>query len=143
MPILLHQPDPPPVPLEQCSDAERRIGRKCWGLEELQQEVSAGRMRIVLTTTAAEDAGVELQWCQADVEAFFLALSAHRYESSEWCLPPQHGNQWGPIAADAYAMGYDRIKEVENQQRRPYIYIKFAVRNRSVLVFSLHPSRFN
>jgi hypothetical protein len=48
------------------------------------------------------------------------------------------------MAADSYVMGFDRIQVKENQNRQPYVYVKFTVREKTqkILVFSLHPSRF-
>jgi len=48
---------------------------------------------------------------------------------------------WMPFnTADAYLMGFDRLKKVENSNRQPHVYLKFAVLKITVLIFSFHPS---
>jgi len=71
---------------------------------------------------------------------FLLCLETRHYKSSEWCFPPQDGLFSGEFAADAYVMGYDRMKKVENPHRQPHVYVKFSILKTTVLIFSFHPS---
>jgi len=145
MAFALHNPTPPhSIELNERNDHERKITSKCWNLAAVQAALESSLLSIKLSTTASADVAAELRWDQNDIRKFLLCLGPHRYKDSEWCLPPEHGNRFKPMAADSYVMGFDRIKEEENQLRQPYIYVKFTVREKAsvILVFSLHPSRF-
>jgi hypothetical protein len=145
MALALHFPTPPHTyELNGCKDHERKITPRCWDLAAVQAALRAGQLSIELSLTANEDVGAQLPWYGDDIKNFFLCLGSHRYNDSEWCLPPEHGNQCKPMPADSYVMGFDRIKAEENQSRQPYVYVKFTVREKSgrILVFSLHPTRF-
>lgn len=145
MALALHSPTPPDIgELEQCRDHERKITPRCWNLAAVQAALASSHLSIQLSPTATEDVAAELRWDRHDIRNFFLCLGSHRYNDSEWCLPPEHGNRFAPIAADSYVMGFDRIQVKENQNRQPYVYVKFTVREKTqkILVFSLHPSRF-
>lgn len=145
MALALHYPTPPRIhELDGRENHERKITPRCWDLAAVQAALRSSHLSIQLSTTASEDVSTELRWDGNDIKNFFLCLGAHRYNDSEWCLPPEHGNRFAPMAADSYLMGFDRIKAEENQNRQPYVYMKFTVREKSgkILVFSLHPSRF-
>ncbi len=144
MALALHYPTPPHThDLDECKDHERKIIPRCWDLAAVQAALDSSHLSIQLSTTASEDVATELRWDRNDIRNFFLCLGSHRYNDSEWCLPPKHGNKFAPMAADSYVMGFDRIKVEENQSRQPYVYVKFTVSEKTnkILVFSLHPSR--
>jgi hypothetical protein len=144
MTFALHQPILPNVPLDQCSDKERKINQRCWNIAGVQAALAADEMRLVLSSTASTQIAIELAWSMQNVYAFFKVLAPYRYYDSEWCRPPAHGNKFGPMPADSYLMGFDRISGAENQLRQPYIYIKFSIREKAktVLVLTCHPSRY-
>jgi len=139
-----HTPQLPAQPLSLCSDVERKIGSRCWDLKAVQSAVSSNELSLNLSFTASEQIVSELNWTSSQVVGFFQALHLGRYNDSEWCLPPSYGNKFGPLAADSYVMGFDRMKLVESQLRVPWVYIKFSVREKSkqILIFSCHPTRF-
>lgn len=144
MTFALHQPLLPNVPLDQCSDRERKINQKCWDLAGVQAALAAKELRMFLSPTASAQIAVELAWSSQDVLAFFKSLPPYRYNDSEWCLPPANGNNFGPMPADSYLMGFDRISGAENQARQPYVYIKFSIREKTkaILVLTCHPSQY-
>lgn len=136
--------DPPlhVVPVDSgSSDEERLIAGKCWNLAEVQQALLDGSLEVALTSAASSDA-IFLGWRVSDVVRFLGCLQKHHYINSQWCVPPMDGNRHGPLPADAYVMGFNRLKAVENPRFEPHMYIKFAVREKigQVLVFSLHQS---
>ncbi len=125
------------------SDEDRFIGHQmCWNIQAVVQAVKDRTLTLLLTPNAQQDVLTELGYCEADIYSFFENLGPHRYINSQWCLPPQAGNKHAPYPADSYAMGFDRVNKVENQQRQPYIYIKFVVveATKKVLIFSMHLS---
>ena len=140
MSYSLQTPPLPKVPLSQCADEERKILGKCWDLKAVQTDLLAGKLHINLTAKASCEAVRELRWNQTDAFHFLLNLEVRHYKSSEWCFPPQDGLFSGEFAADAYVMGYDRVKKVENSNRQPHVYLKFTVLKKTVLIFSFHPS---
>jgi hypothetical protein len=140
MSYSLQTPLLPKVPLSSCTDEERKIQGKCWDLKALQTDLLAGKLDFNLTAKASSEAVRELRWNQTDAFHFLLNLETRHYKSSEWCFPPQDGLFSGEFAADAYLMGFDRLKKAENSNRQPHVYLKFAVLKTSVLIFSLHPS---
>ena len=140
MSYSLQTPPLPKVPLSQCADEERKIQGKCWDLKAVQKDLQANKLQILLTTKAVAEASKELRWSQVDFLNFFLCLETRHYQSSQWCLPPKDGQFSGEFAADAYLMGFDRLKKVENSNRQPHVYLKFAVLKTTVLIFSFHPS---
>ena len=140
MSYSLQTPSLPKVPLSSCTDEERKIQGKCWDLKAVQKDLQAGKLQILLTTKAVAEASKELRWSQVDVLNFFLCLETRHYQSSQWCLPPNDGQFSGKFAADAYVMGYDRVNKVENPNRQPHVYLKFAVLKTTVLIFSFHPN---
>lgn len=145
MKLALHYPTAPSAcELGGLKDHERKITPRCWDLAAVQGALRLSHLSILLSTTASEDVSTELRWDRNDIKNFFLCLGGHRYNDSEWCLPPAYGNRFAPMAADSYLMGFDRIKAKENQNRLPYVYMKFTVREKSgvIFVFSLHPARF-
>jgi len=144
MTFALHQPFLPNVPLDQCSDRERKIDQKCWDLAGVQAALATNDLRMLLSSTASLQINDELAWSFQDVLTFFKSLPSYRYNDSEWCIPPANSNKFGPMPADSYLMGFDRIRGQENQVRKPYIYIKFSIREKAkiVLVLSCHPSRY-
>lgn len=118
MTFALWTPPKPVVPIDAGStDEERLIERRCWDLAAIQRALLAGSLSV-------------------------NCLEKRHYKNSQWCLPPADGNQFGPLPADAYLMGFNRMKVQENPRLEPHVYIKFAVREAvgQVLVFSLHPS---
>lgn len=142
MTFALWTPPNPVVPLGAGStDEERFIERRCWDLAAIQQALLAGSLSVELTSTAAFDAA-QMGWRVRDVCNFFSCLEKRHYKNSQWCFPPADGNRFGPLPADAYLMGFNRMKMQENPRLEPHVYIKFAVREAvgQVLVFSLHPS---
>ena len=143
MTYSLQQPPLPMVSLEHCTDEERKIVGKCWGLKEVQKALEEGKLTLRLTTKASNEAALELRWRSADAVNFLKCLEVHHYNGSEWCLPPKDGNKFEPVAADSYLMGFDRMSCVESPRRQPYVYMKFAIREvvGEVIVFSLHPTR--
>lgn len=76
-------------------------------------------LSLQLTVKAQAEMATELNWSAGQLNGFFQCLSLGRYNDSEWCLPPNDGNKFGPLAADSYLMGFDKIKLIENQARRP------------------------
>ena len=140
MSYSLQTPSLPKVPLSSCTDEERKIQGKCWDLKAVQKDLQAGMLHINLTSKASSEAVRELRWNQTDAFHFLLNLGTRHYKSSEWCFPPQDGLFSGEFAADAYLMGFDRLKKVENPSRQPHVYLKFAVLKTTVLIFSFHPS---
>jgi hypothetical protein len=142
MSYSLQTPSLPKVPLTSCTDKERKIQGKCWDLKAVQTDLLAGKLEVNLTAKASSEAVRELRWNQTDAFHFLLNLETRHYKSSEWCFPPQDGLFSGEFAADAYLMGFDRLKKVENSNRQPHVYLKFAVLKTSVLIFSLHPSTY-
>ena len=140
MSYSLQTPALPKVPLSQCADEERKIQGKCWNLKAVQKDLEANKLQILLTTKAEAEASKKLRWNQTDTFHFLLNLETRHYKSSEWCFPPQDGLFSGEFAADAYVMGYDRVKKVENSNRQPHVYLKFTVLKTTVLIFSFHPS---
>jgi hypothetical protein len=140
MSYSLQTPSLPKVPLSSCTDEERRIQGKCWDLKALQTDLLAGKLDFNLTAKASSEALRELRWNQTEAFHFLLNLETRHYKSSEWCFPPQDGLIFGEFAADAYVMGYDRLKKVENPHRQPHVYVKFSILKTTVLIFSLHPS---
>lgn len=143
MTFALWTPTPPHVPLEDCTDAERKIARKCWDLHAVQRALADQTLRVLLTTSAQTAVRDELAWDAGDVAGFINCLSAARYLDSEWCLPSGHNGRFAPMAADSYCMGYNRFKGVENQRTSPWVYVKFTIRigSMTMLVFSAHPER--
>lgn len=142
MSFSLWGPPLPVVPLSPFStDEERLIERKCWDLAAVQQALSDGSLSIELTTTAAADAG-QLGYRSTEVALFLKSLKPYHYINSQWCVPPADGNRFQPIQSDAYKMGFNRIKGVENTRLEPHLYIKWAVREKvaEVVVFSFHQS---
>jgi hypothetical protein len=117
MSCSLQTPSLPKVPLSSCTDEERKIQGKCWDLKAVQKDLQAGKLRINLTSKASSESLRELRWNQTDAFHFLLNLETRHYKSSEWCFPPQDGLFSGEFAADAYVMGYDRVKKVENSNR--------------------------
>jgi hypothetical protein len=144
MTFAIHVPSLPKVPLERCDDSERKIGRRCWDLHAVQAALSQQKLSLYLTANAQEQASSQLNWNLKQVRGFLESLTLTRYNSSEWCLPPTNGNKFGPLVADSYLMGYDKIFMRENQSRVPYTYFKFAVQEttNAVLILSCHPSQF-
>ncbi len=143
MTLALWTPPLPALPLPQCSDLERKITRKCWDLNGVQAALNANVLRVVLSPSAAATMYSELAWNHDDLLAFVQCLSHVRYVDSEWGLPSGHGGRVSPLAADAYCMGFNRIKGEENQRTSPWVYFKFAVRPQvnALLVLSAHPVR--
>lgn len=142
MAFSLWDPPLPVVPFSSYStDAERLIDGKCWDLAAVQQALSAGLLSMELTTTAAADA-LELGWRSQDVALFLKSLKPYHFINSQWCVPPADGNRFKPLQSDAYQMGFNRIKGVENPLFEPYLYIKWGVRVKVavVVVFSFHQS---
>ncbi len=142
MSFALWIPLKPVVPMgSYTSDEERLIERKCFDLVAIQQALLVGSLFIELTSTAAMDAS-KMGWRLRDVSNFLGCLERRHYKNSQWCLPPADGNQFEALPADAYLMGFNKMKVQENPRFEPHIYIKFAVREavRQVLVFSLHAS---
>lgn len=136
--------DPPPltIPIRECTNAERKIAGKCWNLAEVQAAVASGKLTVELTTSAQETAFDEPRLSGTELLQFIACLHKARYHGSEWCLPSQrpHARE---MAADAYCMGFNRFKGVENQAKKPWIYFKFTVQAKTLrlLVFSLHHER--
>lgn len=135
----LHQPEPP---VSGAHDAARKIGRRVWHLQRLQDALRAEQVALMLSSSASNDLATDLFWDMEDVRQFFLSLESHRYRSSAWCLPPKQAKTAHPSPADVYVMGYDRFSR-EECQRRPPIYIKFALKQNLIYVFSLHFSRLH
>jgi hypothetical protein len=144
MTFALHKPILPHVLLDQCSDQERKIHPKCWDLAGVQAALASNALQFDFSTTATMQINTELSWTMSNVSAFFKALAPCWYRDSEWCLPPTHGNKAGPMEADSYVMGFDKMKGVENYLRQPHVYIKFSIREKAkkVLVLTCHPSRY-
>lgn len=146
MPFALHRPAPPIVPLESCTDAERRIVGTCWDLASVQAALADGTLKMVLTKNASADMSYKLRWLNTDALAFFNCLGHHRYENSEWCFPPNHDGRFGPMASDTYRMGFDHVNRKEHQPKEPWVYFKYTVMEAKsrVLVLSAHPeNEFN
>lgn len=142
MVFALWYPPLPVVPVDSGSTYEERlIAQKCWNLVEVQQALLDGRLEVELTSAASSDA-ILLGWRVSDVLRFLGCLQKHHYRNSQWCVPPMDGNRHGPLPADAYVMGFNRLKALENPRFEPHMYIKFAVREKvgQVQVFSLHQS---
>lgn len=142
MTYALWTPPAPVVPIDGGStDEERLIERKCWDLAAIQQALLAESLSIELTSTATLDAS-QMGWRVRDVRNFLGCLEKRHFKNSQWCLPPVDGNRFEPLPADAYLMGFNRMKVQENPRLEPHIYIKFAVQEGTsrVLVFSLHLS---
>jgi hypothetical protein len=142
MVFALWTPPLPVVPVDSDStDDERLIARKCWNLAEVQEALLDGRLEVELTSAASSDAEL-LGWRLSDVVRFLGCLEKRHFKNSQWCLPPADGNRHGPLPADAYVMGFNRLKALENPRFEPHVYIKFTVRERvgQVQVFSLHQS---
>lgn len=142
MTYALWTPSTPVVPMDLgMTDEERLIERRCWDLPAIQQALLSESLSVELTSTAAADAA-QMGWRVRDVVHFLGCLQRRHYNNSQWCLPPADGNRFAPLPADAYLMGFNRMKVQENPRFEPHIYIKFAVREVAgmVLVFSLHPS---
>ena len=140
MTIALHAPSLPQTPLEQCSNAQRKIvgAGPCWDLKAAQTNVSGGVLRFAASPRAGQDLSVELRWDLSVVKGFFLSLDSHHYKDSEWVVPPPQG-----IPADAYLMGFSKF----NLARHPNpgnVYFKFSVREKSGVIFvhSCHPARY-
>ena len=72
--------------------------------------------------------------------SFFAELRDEALQVIRMVFPSQDGLFSGEFAADAYLMGFDRLKKVENSNRQPHVYLKFAVLKITVLIFSFHPS---
>lgn len=126
---------------QEYTDAERKIDRKCWNLQTVQEALAAGQLTVELTAGCQEVMLQELGWSSSEVIAFIQRLHKARYLDSEWCLPSKKSHANVPwMAADTYFMGFDRIKGIENQRRDPWVYFKFTVRANTLklLVFSLH-----
>ena len=136
--------DPPPlkIPIRECNDDERKIHRKCWNLDEVQAAVASGELTVELTTSAQETMFNELRLTGEQLLDFIKCLHKARYHASEWCLPSDRPKAVEK-AADAYCMGFNRFKGVENQAAKPWIYFKFTVQAKTLklLVFSMHPER--
>lgn len=143
MSFELCSPTPPNAPLEECTDAERRITTVCWDLQGVQTALASGAFELTLAGSAQRDLFEKLNWDESDLLGFFSSLSKSRYWGSEWALPSGHGGAIQPMKADAYFMGYNRFKGIENQNTYPWVYMKFSVRetHSKVMVLSVHPQK--
>jgi hypothetical protein len=109
----------------------------------MQAALNASALRVLLSSSASETMYRELAWSNDDLLGFIQCLTPARYVDSEWGLPPGNPERVRPLPADAYCMGYNRIKGIENQRTFPWVYFKFSVRLQvaTVLVLSAHPQR--
>lgn len=143
MTFSIWDPPLPPLPVQECTDDERRIARKCWDLAGVQAALKAAALAVNVTPTAAATMHAELMWRRDDLLGYINCLTKARYIGSEWGLPAGHAGRFEPLKADAYCMGYHRINGVENQRANPWTYLKFAVRQNVglLIVLSAHPER--
>lgn len=143
MTFELWTPPPLTVAIQECTDAQRKIARKCWDLAAVQHALAEGKLRVQLSTGAQTTLRDELGWSGDDLALFIQCLHKARYNDSEWCLPGGNNPKLQPMAADSYCMGFNRIKGGENQKADPWIYFKFTVRagTLTLMVFSVHPER--
>ena len=144
MTLQLWNPPQLTVQAQSCTDEERKISRKCWDLQQIQELVRNKKLIIKLTPSAQTDNRNELSFSGADFEKFICALHAGRYSCSEWCLANKNVSTV-PRAADVYIMGFNRFKGEENQKTNPWIYFKFTIKQQGeqvvMIVYSAHPER--
>lgn len=140
--INVYTPQLPSKPLDQCSDAERKIPQRCWDLRAVQERVEDGRYRFVFNASASKTMAMDLNWDVRDFKGFFQTLYPARFNDAEWVY--SGGEKGVALKADSYLMGYDRFKGVENQKLSPWVYAKYTVKEPTnvVLVLSVHPSRY-
>lgn len=86
MPIALWTPTPPARPLsEYQDDRDRKIGRCCWDLSQVQSGLAGGTLRLISSQTASYDMQNDLHWTTSDLSSFISSLHKGRYYDSEWC----------------------------------------------------------
>lgn len=139
MSFLLRTPPLPALPLEKCSDKQRKIaGGPCWDLAAAQGAVSSGSLTFAASPKAGSQSTLELNWGLNEIRSFFLNLHSQYYLDSEWVLPPPPG-----MPADTYLMSFGQF----NLIRHPCpgnVYFKFVVREtaKKIFVHSCHPARY-
>lgn len=145
MTYALCTPKPPIQTLHECTDEERKIGERCWNLEFVRINLERN-LKVQFSHGASITAMEELSWCIDDAKAFIRKLHRFHYLDSEWAFASRRTTAKSvPLAADAYVMGFDRMKGVENPRREPHVYFKFTVIERPdvdplLLILSAHYS---
>lgn len=142
MSFELWTPPPLETPIHECTeDWQRKINGKCWDLAKIQKALGDGELNIELSGKAQAQMIEELLWSPEDLIQFINCLHKGRYNDSEWCLPSNNPIV-PPMKADSYVIGFNRFKGEENQAAEPWIYFKFAIKEKAMklIVFSLHHS---
>ena len=138
---LRPHPTPPTDDLRDRLEGERAIaGGPLWCLKTIQQKLA--ELKLVYSAKAQNDALTELVWSLETPKAFISQLSRGRYDGSQWCYTTKGTT---PYPADAYCMGFNRHKGVENQRTDPWVYFKFSIieNTNSIVIFSAHPEKQN
>jgi hypothetical protein len=131
------------VDLAPLTDFERRIvdpqnqSRSIWNLALVQAGLRSQELVLKITPFAQSEMLSTLNWMPDDLENFLCCIYPGRYEGSQWCYP--QGSKFD-IACDAYVMGFDRIKNLENQ-RTTRAYVKFSIVKTSIYVVSAHAEK--
>ncbi|WP_422096314.1 hypothetical protein [Variovorax sp.] len=127
-------PTAPSTDIRYMEDAERKIQGKVWNLDAIQAALAAGQLEIIVAPSANE--GIELlNWGSNHLRAFVQALSKARYYDSEWCRFNPKSNVY---ACDTYVMGYSKSLTSENPKARPWVYFKFTIFHKGLLVIRAH-----
>ncbi|MBU3649153.1 MAG: hypothetical protein FGM28_02465 [Limnohabitans sp.] len=135
-------PAKPNVPLDQLSDAQRRIaGGPVWKLDEVQRLMAAGELKSLLTPKSGSDVYIHFSWTLREVGVLFHQLQKNHFRNSQWVSLPKNPND--VYAADSYVLpkGYLPHGSVLGNDL-PSVYVKFTIRsNPQLMTFvSVHPS---
>jgi hypothetical protein len=134
MPYANFTPPAPSTDIRYLEDAERKIQGKIWNLDAIQAALTAGQLEIIVAPSAIE--GIQLlNWGSNHLQAFVQALYKARYYDSEWCRFSPTSNVY---ACDTYIMGYSKSSTSENPKARPWVYFKFTISPKGLLVIRAH-----
>ncbi|MGE8318351.1 MAG: hypothetical protein ACN6O3_06350 [Comamonas sp.] len=136
----LRQVSPPNVDLGGLTDRERLIEEgRVWCIKTIQEQLSLRRLSVIYSPAAQQEAHEKLAWDINNACAFISCLTTGRYVNSQWAYST---NGKRAYAADAYHMGFNRHKGVENQKNDPWVYFKFTIipQTHKLIILSSHPS---
>jgi hypothetical protein len=135
---------PPAEDLRSLDDPQRKIAKPAiFSLDEIKQHVQTrGISAFNIANPAAGQGLIDLNWRLSDLCNFISHLGRRHHYDSEWCYGSGPGAQIA-YPADAYVMGFHRIRNQEWLKQEPLTYFKFSfdTENNTIEVFSLHPSK--